>query len=217
MRKLDDDLLDTLSLLALKNQLLCASIDQLKGFYKDETAFLSFLDTIALMSQREPAFFLLSPEIKNRIITVIEIHKYSVNEEVLDYINEVLVYLNHVENVSDEMIFLMVKSYKEFHENIRNMRFNDAEDFLNALSYDAIFMNALEDNNMENLTNSDLNMSSFNYMISISPEFFNIDGVMEKANDLLEQEKKHTKVFSKKKKNIVGLKHSLDLINGKEE
>ena len=97
------------------------------------------------------------------------------------------------------------------------MRFNDAEDFLNALSYDAIFMNALEDNNMENLTNSDLNMSSFNYMISTSPEFFNIEGVMERANDLLDQEKKHTKVFSKKKKNIVNLKQSLNLINKKEE
>ena len=214
---MSEDLLDDLSLLAFKNQILCASIDQLKDFYKDEKTFLCFLDTLALMSQREPAFFLLSPEIKNRIIAVIEIHKYSVNEEVLDYINEVLVYLNHVENVSDEMIYLMVNSYKEFHETIRNKKFNGAEDFLNSLAYDAIFMDALEKNNMEDLTNSDLNMSSFNYMISTSPEFFNIEGVMERANDLLDQEKKHTKVFSKKKKNIVNLKQSLNLINKKEE
>lgn len=214
---MSEDLLDDLSLLAFKNQILCASIDQLKDFYKDEKTFLCFLDTLALMTQREPAFFLLSPEIKNRIIAVIEIHKYSVNEEVLDYINEVLVYLNYVENVSDDMIFLMVKSYKEFHETIRNMKFNGAEDFLNALAYDAIFMDALEKNNMEDLTNSDLNMSSFNYMISTSPEFFNIEGVMERANDLLDKEKKHTKVFSKKKKNIVNLKQSLNLINKKEE
>ena len=214
---MSEDLLDDLSLLAFKNQILCASIDQLKDFYKDEKTFLCFLDTLALMSQREPAFFLLSPEIKNRIIAVIEIHKYSVNEEVLDYINEVSVYLNHVENVSDEMIYLMVNSYKEFHETIRNKKFNGAEDFLNSLAYDAIFMDALEKNNMEDLTNSDLNMSSFNYMISTSPEFFNIEGVMERANDLLDQEKKHTKVFSKKKKNIVNLKQSLNLINKKEE
>ena len=205
---MSEDLLDDLSLLAFKNQILCASIDQLKDFYKDEKTFLCFLDTLALMTQREPAFFLLSPEIKNRIIAVIEIHKYSVNDEVLDYINEVLVYLNYVENVSDDMIFLMVKSYKEFHETIRN---------INALAYDAIFMDALEKNNMEDLTNSDLNMSSFNYMISTSPEFFNIEGVMERANDLLDKEKKHTKVFSKKKKNIVNLKQSLNLINKKEE
>lgn len=36
----EEELLDDLSLLAFKNQLLCASIDQLKNFYKDENTFL---------------------------------------------------------------------------------------------------------------------------------------------------------------------------------
>ena len=86
----EEELLDDLSLLAFKNQLLCASIDQLKYFYKDENTFLCFLDTIAIASRKEPAFFLLSPEIKKRILEIIEIHKYSVDDEVLDYINEIL-------------------------------------------------------------------------------------------------------------------------------
>lgn len=214
---MDEELLDDLSLLAFKNHLLCSSMEQLKNFYNDEEYFLCFLDTLALMSQREPAFFLLSPEIKNRIIGVIEIHKYSVSEDVLDYINEVLIYLNNIENFPNEMVSLMLKSYIDFQESLRKVQFNNASEFLYALSYDAIFMDALENNNMKCLTKRDLNMSSFNYIISTSPEFFNIDGVMERAYYLLEQEKKHTKVFSKKKKNIASLKHSLDVINKKEE
>ena len=123
----------------------------------------------------------------------------------------------NIENFPNEMVSLMLKSYIDFQESLRKVHFNNASEFLYALSYDAIFMDALENNNMKCLTKRDLNMSSFNYIISTSPEFFNIDGVMERAYYLLEQEKKHTKVFSKKKKNIASLKHSLDVINKKEE
>ena len=146
---MDEELLDDLSLLAFKNHLLCSSMEQLKNFYNDEEYFLCFLDTLALMSQREPAFFLLSPEIKNRIIGVIEIHKYSVSEDVLDYINEVLIYLNNIENFPNEMVSLMLKSYIDFQESLRKVHFNNASEFLYALSYDAIFMDALENNNMK--------------------------------------------------------------------
>ena len=65
---MSEELLDALSILVFKNQILSAPMDELKKFYEEEKYFLSFLDTIALVSQREPAFFLLSPEIKNRII-----------------------------------------------------------------------------------------------------------------------------------------------------
>ena len=213
----EEELLDDLSLLAFKNQLLCASIDQLKNFYKDENTFLCFLDTIAIASRKEPAFFLLSPEIKKRILEIIEIHKYSVDDEVLDYINEILVYLNAVENVSEEMVSLMVKSYIDFHESIRNTKYNEVCDFLDALAYDAIFMNSLDEGNIQNLTNHDLNISSFNYLIATSPDFFKNEEVMARAQQVLEQEKRTTKVFSKKKKNINNIKKSLKYIGEKEE
>lgn len=214
---MDEEFLDDLSLLAFKNQLLCASIDQLKDFYKDENAFLSFLDTIAIASKKEPTFFLLSPEIKKRILEIIEIHKYYVDDEVLDYINEILVYLNSVENVSEEMVSLMLKSYIDFHESIRNTKYNEVTDFLDALAYDAVFMNALDEGNIQNLTNHDLNVSSFNYLIATSPDFFKNEEVMARAQLVLEQEQKTTKVFSRKKKNINNIKKSLKYIGKKEE
>lgn len=175
------------------------------------------MDTIAIASRKEPAFFLLYPDIKKRILEVIEIHRYSVDDEVLDYINEILVYLNAVENVSEEMVSLMVKSYIDFHESIRNTKYNEVADFLDALAYDAIFMNALDEGNLQNLTNHDLNISSFNYLIATSPDFFKNEEVMARAQQVLEQEKRTTKVFSKKKKNINNIKKSLKYIGEKEE
>ena len=162
---MSEELLDDMSLLIFKNQLLCGEMKDLKEFYKDERCFLNFLDTIALVSQREPAFFLLSTEIKDRIIQIIDLYKYSANEEVLAYINEILIYLNGVDNIPEELANLMVKSYMEFHEKLRRTKFNDVYDFLSALSYDAIFISALDDDNMDSLTNHDLNISSFNYLI----------------------------------------------------
>ena len=126
-------------------------------------------------------------------------------------------YLNAVENVSEEMVSLMVKSYIDFHESIRNTKYNEVCDFLDALAYDAIFMNALDEGNIQNLTNHDLNISSFNYLIATSPDFFKNEEVMARAQQVLEQEKRTTKVFSKKKKNINNIKKSLKYIGEKEE
>ena len=135
----------------------------------------------------------------------------------MDYINEILVYLNAVENVSEEMVSLMIMSYIDFHENIRNTKFIEVANFLDALAYDAIFMNALDEGNLQNLTNHDLNISSFNYLIATSPDFFKNEEVMARAQQVLEQEKRTTKVFSKKKKNINNIKKSLKYICEKEE
>ena len=209
---MSEELLDDMSLLIFKNQLLCGEMKDLKEFYKDERCFLNFLDTIALVSQREPAFFLLSTEIKDRIIQIIDLYKYSANEEVLAYINEILIYLNGVDNIPEELANLMVKSYMEFHEKLRRTKFNDVYDFLSALSYDAIFISALDDDNMDSLTNHDLNISSFNYLICTSPDFFKDKKVMDRANILLDEERKDAKVFSKKKNHIKDLRRTLNFI-----
>ena len=214
---MSEELLDDLSLLIFKNQLLCGSMDQLKDFYKDEKRFLSFLDTIALVSQREPAFFLLSSELKNRILQIVEIHRFSANGNVLDYINEILVYLNSLDSMPDNLKDIIVKSYMSFHEELRGNKFEDNEQFLQALSYDAIFVSAIDENNMSLLKRHDLNMSSFNYLICTSPEFFEKKDVIERAMYVLNSEEKNAKIFSKKKKQIRNVKKVLNNITKKEE
>ena len=214
---MSEELLDDMSLLIFKNQLLCGEMKDLKEFYKDERCFLNFLDTIALVSQREPAFFLISPEIKDRILQIIEIHRFSANEEVLAYINEILVYLNSFDSIPEELAELMVRSYMQFHEELRGTKFADVTQFLQALSYDAAFVTALDDNDMDMLRFPEFNMSSFNYLICTSPDFFQRKEVMDRAMYVLGNEDNKAKVFSKKKKQIKNIRKVLNYIKTKEE
>lgn len=214
---MSEELLDDMSLLIFKNQLLCGEMKDLKEFYKDERCFLNFLDTIALVSQREPAFFLISSEIKDRILQIIEIHRFSANEEVLAYINEILVYLNGFDNVSEDFANLMVQSYMSFHEKLRGIKFYDVTQFLQALSYDAAFVTALDDNDMDMLRFPEYNLSSFNYLICTSPDFFQRKEVMDRAIYILNNEENKAKIFSKKKRQIKNLRNVLNHISTKEE
>ena len=214
---MSEELLDDLSLLIFKNQLLCGSIEELKKFYTDEKCYLSFLDTIALVSQREPAFFLLSTEFENRILQIIDIYRYSGNVGISDYINEVVIYLNSIYNIPKEMSDLMIQSYIQFHEELRDTKFDNISDFLMALSYDAVLVNALEDNKMDLLKGYDLNMSSFNYLLTTSPELFDNKDIRDRVMMILNNEDVNSKPFSKKKKYIKAMKKRFNDIAKKEE
>jgi len=212
-----EELLDDLSLLIFKNQLLCGSIEELKKFYTDEKCYLSFLDTIALVSQREPAFFLLSTELKNRILQIVDIYRFSGKKEISDYVNEIVVYLNSIYNIPKEMSDLMIQSYIQFHEELRDTKFDNISDFLMALSYDAVLISALDDNNMDLLKGYDLNMSSFNYLMSTCPEFFDNKDIRNRVMNILNNEDVNSKPFSKKKKYIKAMKKRFNDIAKKEE
>lgn len=214
---MSEELLDNLSLLIFKNQLLCGSIEELKKFYTDEKCYLNFLDTIALVSQREPAFFLLSTELENRILQIIEIYRYSGNVGISDYINEVVIYLNSIYNIPKEISDLMIRSYVQFHEELRDTKFANMSDFLMALSYDAVLVNALEDNKMDLLKGYDLNMSSFNYLLTTSPELFDNKDIRDRVMKILNNEEVNSKPFSKRKKYIKAMKKRFNDIARKEE
>ncbi len=214
---MSEELLEDLSLLIFKNQLLCASIEELKKFYADEKCYLSFLDTIALVSQREPAFFLLSTELKSRILQIIDIYRYSGNKEISDYVNEVVVYLNSIYNIPQELSDLMIQSYIQFHEELRDAKFDNISDFLMALSYDAVLVSALDNNKMDLLKGYDLNMSSFNYLISTSPEFFDNKDIRDRVVNVLNNEEVNSRPFSKKRKYIKSMKKKFNDTAKKEE
>ena len=92
---MSEELKDFYELLIIKNHLIKVPIEDLKKAYKSNEDFLWFLDAIALLTQKEKGFLLLSDEIKKRIITVIEDHKFDCDSETLEVINDTIVYFLH--------------------------------------------------------------------------------------------------------------------------
>lgn len=209
---MNEEIMDYFSLLVFKNQILCMSDEQLIDFYKDERCFLEFLDVVALISRNEPAFFVLSSEITRRISMIINQHRFSCSDEIKDYINEVVIYLNSISNLSNEMTSMLVLAYKKFQEEIREAEFTSNQAFLCSLAHDAVLFGALYDDKLEQLRDGDLSLLSLNYVVNTCPDFFKDQNIKDRALKVLEIEGKNSKLFSKRKKVVKSIKNSLSSI-----
>lgn len=206
---MSEEMMDYFSLLVFKNQLLCMSDDQLTEFYKDERCFLEFLDAVALISRNEPGFFVISDEIVRRIFMIINQHRFSCDDAVKDYINEVVIYLNSISNLSSEMADMLFTAYKKYQEEVREGEFTSNEAFLCSLAHDAVLFGALYDDKLDNLKDGDLSLLSLNYIVNTCPEFFEDDNIKSRALNLLNIENKNSKIFSKRKKVVKSIRNSL--------
>ncbi len=206
---MSDEVTEYFALLIFKNQLLCCSNDELVKMYEDDKMFWEFLDTIALMSQKEPAFFLLSDEINDSIHAVIDSHRYSCDKEMSEYINKVIVYLNNFANVDKNLADVMRISYLNFNEEYRGVEFKDNKSFLASLAYDAVVFAALYNDNLDNVDNGDLAVCSLNYLINMLPEFFNDDSIKMRALYILDKEFNNSRRFSDRKKSIRLIRNNL--------
>lgn len=206
---MSDEVTEYFALLIFKNQLLCCSNDELVKMYEDDKMFWEFLDTIALMSQKEPAFFLLSDEINDSIHAVIDSHRYSCDKEMSEYINKVIVYLNNFANVDKNLADVMRISYLNFNEEYRGVEFKDNKSFLASLAYDAVVFAALYNDNLDNVDNGDLAVCSLNYLINMLPEFFNDDSIKVRALYILDKEFNNSRRFSDRKKSIRLIRNNL--------
>ena len=209
---MSEEMMDYFSLLVFKNQLLCMSDEQLTEFYKDERCFLEFLDAVALISRNEPGFFVISDEITKRISMIINQHRFSCEDAVKDYINEVVVYLNSINNISSEMADMLFMAYKKFQEEVREGEFTSNEAFLCSLAHDAVLFGALYDDKLENLQDGDLSLLSLNYIVNTCPEFFEDENIKNRAMQVLDSEGKNSGLFSKRKKVVKSIRNSLNNI-----
>ena len=183
--------------LILKNYLICGSKDELVEKYKPFEYFIGFLDSLSLISQNEPAFFLLSDAINEKILTIINEHR-SEDDQLIDYVNDLLVYLNRMANHNQKMKILMVQSYKNFNEYSRQCQFTDNEAFFRCLAYDIHVFKLLVSGDFSSIDDYNLALLSFNYFLETNPQCFRDSVIRENAEKFLELQKGMTHKFSKR-------------------
>lgn len=212
---MDDEMVMYFANLIVKNQLICNSVDELKEFYKEEDSFVDFLNAIAIISQNEPAFILLSQDIRDSISSVINDHRYSCDKEISEYINNVISYLNSMSALSQDLSDVMTFSYADFHEKLRNARFINLESFLYSLAYDAIVFTALYDDNLDSIDNKDMAICSIDYFVGTYPKFFEDENIKNRAIKVLDTEYKNSRAFSDRRKTIKYIRKNINNIKEK--
>ena len=185
------DLDDYINLLALKNQLINADLKTLmKDYQEDYILYLQFLSSVIMLINTDSGFLLFSEAAREKIYSIIDIHRFDDDKEVSSLINDIIGELNAINGYPQEIRKLMEAQYLAYQEEIRNVRILNGETLIQLMSYDALCLFSL--NTKEELKlkeNEEYSfLSSLNYLINTCPELFDDPDIKknaEKAIDII--------------------------------
>lgn len=182
---------DYINLLALKNQLINAKLSTLMKDYKEDyLLYLQFLESVYMLLETDSGFLLFSEEAKEKIYSIIDIHRFDDDKEVSACVNEIIGYLNAMNGYSPEMKKLMKEQYLAYQEDIRQINILNGETLIDLMAYDALCLFSLNTQDEFNIKpNEEYSfLSSLNYLIGTCPEIFNDPDIKknaEKAIDII--------------------------------
>lgn len=193
---------DFINVLCLKNQLISVPIDKLLEVYDDMDNYITFIDTVNVLSNIDSAFLLNDPKFYEKIIDVINLKRFSLKDHNIRIaVEDIINYINSLKSISDEHKAILKIGYLTYQEEVREIRFLNQDDFKYALSYDAFVISSLKNNQVEAIENDDLFLSSINYLLETIPTFFLEEDIKNQTLNKLEtiKQKRGLENFSLRK------------------
>ena len=182
---------DYINLVALKNQLINAKLSVLLKDYNDDyLLYLQFLSSVIMLLETDSGFLLFSEEAKEKIYSIIDIHRFDDDKEVSELVNDIIGELNALNGYPKEMKKLMKEQYLAYQEELRQVSILNGETLIQLMAYDALCLFSLNtQDEFELKPNEEYSfLSSLNYLIGTCPEIFkdpDIKKNAEKAIDII--------------------------------
>ena len=210
---------DFTNVLCLRSQLVNLDEKDIVEYHKDYERYLTFIDTVAVMSEIDSAFLLFRDDFIDKIYSVIQIYRFDIKDnQIKEAINSIINYLNVVKSYEPEYKQLLKKSYHSWQEEVRNVWLKDESDLVYSLGYDAVVYAGIVDGDMDIITENDMFLYSINYFVETIPSIFENKDVQNRTMKLIN---KLGKGFSPFKKELrmysLETKENLQKIKLKEE
>ena len=175
------------NILVLKNNLIKANEKELEAIYNDDERFVYFLNNIAQLIKQEKAFLLLDGSFIDKILNVFTDKRFNTdNQKILDLINNTIMELNLIQNLSLDEKEELVVDYWMFNETMRKIQIDSHEELLRALANDVLVYNAIDTTDFSHVNLDYLFLSSMNYFLKQNPDFFNNEERMVLTDFLIE-------------------------------
>ena len=117
-------------------------------------------------------------------------------------INDFICYTNDLQHYPENKKNILLNNYLAYHEDVRQLYFNDHNDFIYTLGYDANVYDSLLKGNLDNL-NEDLFFGATNYFLETIPELYQNPTYINLTTAKLKQMSKKYNIFKfTKKRNI---------------
>ena len=210
---------DFANVLCLRSQLVNLDEKNLVEYHKDYERYLTFIDTVAVMSEVDSAFLLLRDDFIDKIYSVVQIYRFDIKDkEIKEAVNSIINYLNVVKSYKPEYKKLLQTSYYSWNEDVRNVWLKEESDLIYALGYDAVVYAGIVDGDMDIITENDMFLSSINYFIETIPSIFEKKDVRDRTMKLIDKLRKGFNPFKKGIRNYSEeTKENLQKIKVKEE
>ena len=206
---IDEERKDFENLVFLRNQLSVASMQVLKEVYSDMDNYICLLDTLVLLTQVDGGFLLMSNDYYDRILTLVDLHRFDADDIVRKVANDIIVYINDLSSKQGSSLNTrLLIQYKEYQEDLREVNFDNIQDLINSVAYDAVVLLALSKDRLDIIDNEDYFMYSLNYIMKCFPEYFHDDEFKERAITALKMIHDKQSIFKRDKK-----KFSKEMIN----
>lgn len=194
-----------LDMLCIKNQLINAPTEQLLEEYKDKNQYKNFVQGMNLLVEKEPAFLYLSDKFYDKAISVMSLYRFQIvkeNKEYYDAINNIITMLNNIKTQPEIQKELIKTNYLAYHEEVRDLYFDDEPDFLRSLARDAIVYLCLEKQDVSEINSVDF-YGSTKYFQETCPVIYQDEQIntltRNKLEEMAEQEEHHFLSRSKKR------------------
>lgn len=134
----------------IKNNLIFTTTDQLLEECNNKKGYINFLHMINILFMNEPEFLIFADEEADKILQVIDVNRYKYNEdEIKELERDIIINLNILKNEPerDEL----KNEYIELQSESRLCYFETEKQLKDSIGYDALVIQALENNDLENI------------------------------------------------------------------
>ena len=129
--------------------------------------YLQFLSSVIMLLETDSGFLLFSEEAKEKIYSIIDIHRFDDDKEVSGLVNEIIGELNAINGYPKEMKKLMKEQYLAYQEELRQVSILNGETLIQLMAYDALCLFSLNtQDEFELKPNEEYSfLSSLNYLL----------------------------------------------------
>lgn len=214
-----DEMLDFTNLLIVKNHLGMVSRKDLVGLYQDIDDYVLFIDMFAYLTECDSGFLYLDSSIPDKVLDIIQLHRFDVKDsELSEIINDIIEYLNRLNNNSSEYKKIVLDSYFAYHEDLREATFRDCEALLASIGYDALVLKAIVgEGEFDSLSNNKFTVMSLNYLVKVCPELFQDEERKSRALELLDRCMHGNSIFDGCKRHAKMIKVKINELDKKKE
>lgn len=203
---------DFFNMIHLKSALYYFSAEDFIELCKNEKQYATFIDSSVLLAEYDEGFLRLDSEFSEKVFKVIEEYRFQhTDSSYVPVVNELICRLNEINSGTQIAQDAKREHYLNWQEDVRDVYFEDSEDFLNTIVDDYFVYLKFQSDYDKRIPNITI-YSSLNYFAAMCPSVFRDSLFYQKSIDYLEHQANRVTLGKNHKKAIIKTRDTISQV-----